>query len=95
LNNGNERFIEFFKDHNYGFGDDEKVWNTGREILAVDRIVHIYVIETSQTAICVEYKGKGNAIHTLVETFGTKKECLDRFYFLVNRLCADRKEIYF
>ncbi len=87
----NKKFIEINKDHNYG--EEQKVWHTGREILSTDRIVHIYIVETERKSICIEYRGRHNRIHSLHESFDTEGECLNRFWELKRMLCEYEEEV--
>ena len=85
-----EQFIEFFKDHNHGY--DNSYFNTGREILSVSRIIHIYVVEADRTSLCVEYLGRNNEISKIYESFKSQSECISRFNTIKRILCESKED---
>lgn len=84
-----EQFIEFFKDHNRGY---DSHFDTGREILSVSRIIHIYVVEADRTSLCVEYLGRHNEISKIYESFKSQCECINRFNTIKRILCESKED---
>jgi hypothetical protein len=62
-----------------------------RELVRIDRIIHVYMVATDNKAICIEYTDRWNENRKMYETFEYEWECHKRFDSISKKLGGKTK----